>query len=240
MRRIGSTICCGLVFFGIAVMAHFAEAATRSQVKRIVVEESLRAGFPPSLAMAVAKAESDFDDTAESSAGARGVMQIMPKTGKSLYGVDPDELWDARLNAQLGIDYLKNLIRRYTGRWDIALSHYNGGSAVGDPSNPKIIPVTRTYVNKVLRLQRQYREEARSWAAELKNETGELAMIRAPYSKSEVGASRQQARHRHSRYVGRQDGGPSDFDFGNSIEARRRIARRYLDDFAPMAAGADG
>jgi soluble lytic murein transglycosylase-like protein len=233
-------ICCCLILLGGAAEATATEAATRSQVKRIVVEESLRAGFPPSLAMAVAKAESNFNDAVESSAGARGVMQIMPKTARDLYGVDRDELWDARLNVQLGIDYLESLIRRYRGRWDIALSHYNGGSAVGDPSDPKVIPATSAYVNKVLRLQRQYRAEARSWAAELKNGTGKLAMIRAPYSRSKGKAARVEPPRRHAQYVDRQSGGSSGSDFETTIEARRRIARRYLDDFAPMVIGSDG
>lgn len=240
MTRIGNVICCCLILLGGAAEATATEAATRAQVKRIVVEESLRAGFPPSLAMAVAKAESDFNDAVESSAGARGVMQIMPKTARDLYGVDRDELWDARLNVQLGIDYLESLIRRYRGRWDIALSHYNGGSAVGDPSDPKVIPATSAYVNKVLRLQRQYRAEARSWAAELKNGTGELAMIRAPYSRSEGKAARVEPPRRQARYVDRQGSGSNGSDFTKTIEARRRIARRFLDDFAPMVVGSDG
>lgn len=235
MTRIGVLICCGLILLGGA-----AEAATRAEVKRIVVEESLRAGFPPSLAMAVAKAESDFDDAARSSAGARGVMQIMPKTARDLYGVAPDELWDARLNVQLGIDYLESLIRRYNGRWEIALSHYNGGSAVGDPANPKVIPATSAYVNKVLRLQRKYRAEARSWAAELKGGTGELAMIRAPYARPEGKAARLEPLRRRRDYVGDRGVGPWDIDFVKTIEARRRIARRHLDDFAPMMIGSDG
>ncbi len=240
MTRTENVICYCLILLGGVAEATVAEAATRSQVKRIVVEESLRAGFPPSLAMAVAKAESDFNDAAESSAGARGVMQIMPKTARDLYGIDRDDLWDARLNVQLGIDYLESLIRRYRGQWDIALSHYNGGSAVGDPSDPRVIPATSAYVNKVLRLQRQYRAEAGSWAAELKNGTSELAMIRAPYSRSEGGAARVEPPRRQARYVDRQGGGSSRSDFETTIEARRRIARRFLDDFAPMVVGSDG
>jgi hypothetical protein len=239
MTRFGAAICCCLVFLG-AAPAGVAEAATRAQVKRIVVEESLRAGFPPSLAMAVAKAESDFNDAAESSAGARGVMQIMPATARSVYGVDPDELWDARLNVQLGIDFLEGLIRRYRGRWDIALSHYNGGSAVGDPANPRVIPATRAYVNKVLRLQRRYRAEARSWAAELKAGRSELAMIRRPYARPDAGEWRHRTARRPARYADQQGGGVDGFDFETSIEARRRIARRYLDDFAQMTVGFDG
>ncbi len=232
MTRIGTLICSCLILIGGA-----ANAATRGEVKRIVVEEALRAGFPPSLAMAVAKAESDFDAAAESSAGARGVMQIMPRTARDLYGVAPDELWDARLNVQLGIDYLESLIRRYHGRWEIALSHYNGGSAVGDPANPRIIPATSAYVNKVLRLQRRYRAEARSWAAELKVGRSALAMIRAPYTRS-AGPGRRTPRATDER---NPRGDMSwDADFGRAIEARRRIARRYLDDFAPLMNGSDG
>ena len=180
--------------------------------------------------MAVAKAESNFDAAAESRAGARGVMQIMPRTARDLYGVAPDELWDARLNVQLGIDYLESLIRRYHGRWDIALSHYNGGSAVGDPANPRVIPATSAYVNKVLRLQRRYRAEARSWASELKAGRGELATIRAPYARTRPVPGRPGPRGETSW----------DVDFGQSIEARRRQARRHLDDFAPLMIGSDG
>jgi soluble lytic murein transglycosylase-like protein len=229
-----------LAALGLAAKAPIAEAAGRSEVKRIIVEESLRAGFPPSLAMAVAKAESNFDDAAESSAGARGVMQIMPRTARDLYGVDPDELWDARLNVQLGIDFLESLVRRHKGRWDIALSHYNGGSAVGDPSNPRVIPATSAYVNKVLRLQRQYRAEARSWAAELKNGTGELAVIRAPYSRSEGRTAWLKPPRRHPGYGDHRVAGVGNIDLEKTIEARRRIARRYLDDFAPMMLESDG
>ena len=137
-----------------------AEAATRKEIKRIVVEEALQTNIPPSLALAVAKVESNFNAKAESSAGARGVMQIMPRTGRDLYGVKAEELWDARLNVKLGIDYLESLIERYGGRWDLALSHYNGGSKVGSPPNARVIPATRKYVKSVLGWQRKYERNA--------------------------------------------------------------------------------
>jgi hypothetical protein len=136
---------------------------TREEVRVMVVQEALRSEqVPPSLALAVAHAESHFDPTAESSAGARGVMQIMPATGKGEFGVDPDELWQPRLNIQLGITFLGDLIDRYDGRWDLALSYYNGGSRVGSGASAKVIPVTQSYVDKVLKLERRYADDAKT------------------------------------------------------------------------------
>ncbi|GHD63217.1 hypothetical protein GCM10017083_53140 [Thalassobaculum fulvum] len=129
----------------------------RAEIRRIVVQEALRSErVPPSLALAVAEAESNFDPGAESRAGARGVMQIMPATGRGEFGVEPDALWQPRLNVQLGIAFLDRLIGRYGDRWDLALSHYNGGSRVGSGAAARVIPATRGYVDKVLRLERRY------------------------------------------------------------------------------------
>ena len=61
--------------------------------------------MPPSLALAVAKIESDFQVRALSPTGARGVMQIMPATAESEFGIAADELWDAAINVRLGIEY---------------------------------------------------------------------------------------------------------------------------------------
>ncbi len=131
--------------------------AAREEIRRIVVQEALRSErVPPSLALAVAEAESNFDADAESPAGARGVMQIMPATGRGEFGVEPDALWQPRLNVQLGVAFLDRLIARYGERWDLALSHYNGGSRVGSGAAARVIPATRPYVDKVLRLERRY------------------------------------------------------------------------------------
>ena len=136
---------------------------TREEVRVMLVQEALRSEqVPPSLALAVAHAESHFDPTAESSAGARGVMQIMPATGRGEFGVEPHELWQPRLNIQLGIAFLGDLIDRYDGRWDLALSYYNGGSRVGSGAAAKVIPATQAYVDKVLKLERRYADDAKT------------------------------------------------------------------------------
>lgn len=139
-----------------------ASPADRDAIRRIVVQEALASRrVPPSLALAVAEAESDFTADAESPAGARGVMQIMPATGRGEFGESPEALWDPRLNARLGVAFLDRLIARYGDRWDLALSHYNGGSRVGSGGDARVIPETRAYVDKVLRLERRNaRDEA--------------------------------------------------------------------------------
>ena len=131
----------------------------RSEIKALVATEAADLGVSVPLALAVAHAESYFDPRAESSAGARGVMQIMPATALGEYGIDPDLLWDPRINVRLGLHFLGRLIRRYRGRVDLALSYYNGGSAVGRLPNARVIPATYGYVTRVQRLERRYRRQ---------------------------------------------------------------------------------
>ena len=56
------------------------------------------------------------------------------------FGVAADELWDARLNVRLGIDFLARLVERYDGRWDLALSHYNSGRVMGTGARASALP----------------------------------------------------------------------------------------------------
>ncbi len=136
------------------------EAATRAQVKTMVLEEARRNGtVPPSLALAVAKVESGFDERAESSVGARGVMQIMPKTARGEFNVSADRLWNPRLNIQVGIAYLEQLYHQYGRRWDLALSHYNGGTLKGKGSYAKPHSYTRQYVSSVLAWSRRFERD---------------------------------------------------------------------------------
>jgi len=131
----------------------------RAAMRALVAHEARAFGLPVDLALAVAKAESDFDPHALSHKGARGVMQIMPATAIGEYGIHPDLLWNPRINVRLGLHFLRRLIRRYRGRIDLALSYYNGGSAVGTWPRARVIPATAGYVRKVERLRRHYRRQ---------------------------------------------------------------------------------
>ena len=123
---------------------------------------------------AIARQESRFQVDAVSSAGARGLMQLMPATaketaGKIGIGYSKSRLTrDAEYNALLGSTYLKAQLERFAGSLVLAAAAYNagGGNAnkwirlFGDPRSEKIDPVvwvelipvleTRTYVKRVV------------------------------------------------------------------------------------------
>jgi len=136
---------------------------TRDQLQQMIVLEATRTNHvSPSIALAVAKIESGFRPHVVSSAGAVGVMQIMPRTGRDVFGLSRTELFDPAINIKAGVTFLDQLIEQYDGRIDLALSHYNGGSRVTAGSEPRIIPATRGYVLKVLAAAQAYQA---GWSA---------------------------------------------------------------------------
>ena len=148
---------------GMILVSGAVAALERSHIKRMVIEEAHNTRVPPSLALALAKVESDFLARALSPSGARGVMQIMPETARIEFGIDPDELWRPRLNIRLGIDMLERLIDRYGGNRELALSHYNGGALAKRDGWFEPHPHTRRYVEAVLRWAERYTDQAMVW-----------------------------------------------------------------------------
>lgn len=85
-------------------------------------EASVTYGIPTNIIQAQMQAESNFDQSAVSGAGAIGLMQLMPGTAAEL-GVDPN---DPRQNVMGGVKYLKQMYDA-TGNWRDALIAYNEG-----------------------------------------------------------------------------------------------------------------
>ena len=130
-------------------------------IQKFIVDEANRQRIDPALALAIAKVESDFNPSALSHAGAKGIMQIMPATAEGVFGISSDRLFDAKTNIELGVSFIKKLLARYDQRTDIALSHYNGGSAVQTQSGElTVIPATQKYVNKVLSAREHFKYKA--------------------------------------------------------------------------------
>ena len=93
----------------------------------VISEASQTHGVSFSLLKALIKTESDFNPRAVSSAGARGLMQLMPENIKILKIKNP---FDPRENIMGGTLYLKQLINRFNGKLPLALAAYNAGPGV--------------------------------------------------------------------------------------------------------------
>ncbi len=106
-----------------------------------------RISFP--LLKAMIKVESDFNPRAVSKAGAKGLMQIMPKNYPALNINDP---FNPRENIYGGTRYIKDLLSRYKGKLPLALAAYNAGpSAVDKYKKIPPYPETQNYVKNVMR-----------------------------------------------------------------------------------------
>jgi soluble lytic murein transglycosylase-like protein len=103
----------------------------RTRVARAIVEEAADAELDPVFILAVIGVESELDDTAVSSRGAQGLMQVRNATAmylgeKEQLGLGPKTVNDPALNVRVGIRYLHRLQRSF-GDLSLALVAYNAG-----------------------------------------------------------------------------------------------------------------
>src|SRR3954468_14901118 len=188
-RRIGAILGAALVT-GLAVALawpsfHHAvrEIALPLRHEDIIRQQARDKGLDPALIAAVIYAESRFRDGQTSQAGAEGLMQITPATAQMIArksgGVSftVRDLGTPQVNIAYGSWYLRYLMGRYAGNETFALATYNAGEGNVDrwigrarqrneDLTIEAIPFseTRTYVQRVLTAERQYRH---SYAREL-------------------------------------------------------------------------
>jgi soluble lytic murein transglycosylase-like protein len=128
--------------------------AERDAVRRLIVAEATAQGVPPGLALAVAWQESGWRQGVVSSAGAIGIMQLIPASGswvaESMLG-EPVDLYDAGSNVRAGVRLLAHYLDRYGGDRSLALAAYYQGQTAVDRHG--IYPVSRPYIASVLRLE---------------------------------------------------------------------------------------
>ncbi len=148
------------VFFPVSYASSIDEAAERH-------------GVDPHLVAAVIRCESGWSETAQSGAGAVGLMQLMPDTAKSIAGLglvdtatyDPNRLTDATTNIEYGTAYLAYLQSQLAER-DEVICAYNAGIGVvqgwqenagnGSFADAIAYPETREYLDSVNEAIRQY------------------------------------------------------------------------------------
>jgi len=166
--------------------------------KNMIIENG---GFPlidmhvpappePAFTHALIRQESLFNPDAESSVGARGLMQLMPRTAKDVakkVGVRYKEslLLDPGYNLKLGTIYVQEQIDHFNGSYILALAGYNAGAGrvhewigeFGDPRSPNVDPVdwvesipvqeTRNYVQRIIESLQIYRAKLAGGTAPL-------------------------------------------------------------------------
>jgi len=120
------------------------------RIDRIIDRVAKEQGVDATLVRAVIQVESGFEPRARSSAGAVGLMQVMPQTAKQ-YGVTGRRLYDPRANLEAGIKHLKSLLDHLP--LHLALAAYNAGEgAVQRFQGVPPYPETQKYVSTILAL----------------------------------------------------------------------------------------
>ena len=137
-----------------------------------IKEHASKYSINPAWAFAVTRRESSFMSDANSPAGAKGLMQVMPNTAKQLMrteGLSKTYLFNSTNNINLGTMYLRRLLDKHQGNQVLATAAYNAGPyrvkkwLEGDKEMPADVWIenipfkeTRNYVKSVLAYQQIY------------------------------------------------------------------------------------
>lgn len=156
------------------VPSHFVAMYYPLRYEKEIREYAEKRKLDPYLVMALVRQESAYNPDAKSSAGALGLMQIMPATGRELggrfyTGFNTGRLTNPEVNIELGTYYLRQVINLLDGNVELALAGYNGGpyrmrrlraAAKRKPLDEFIesIPMSesRNYVKRVTLLRSSY------------------------------------------------------------------------------------
>jgi soluble lytic murein transglycosylase len=179
-RRLGTVVALGAIALVLGVVALGVNQATRKlslplSNAEVIREQAAAKHLDPALVAAVIYAESKFEPH-PSTAGAQGLMQILPATAYYLAHLSggtrfhASDLATPRVNIAYGSYYLRYLLDHYHGNEMLAVAAYNGGLANVDSwvaranaagrelSVPAIpFPETREYVRRVMDAQHLYR-----------------------------------------------------------------------------------
>lgn len=138
----------------------------------IIYKEAKKNNIRPELVAAVVEAESRFKPTARSGAGAVGLMQLVPRTGKWMGAKD---LTNPAQNVAAGAKYLKYLSERFDGNETKIIAAYNAGE--GNVKRFGGVPPfkeTRKYLVKVRNYEQEYKNRVQNRIADV-TQTAQLS-----------------------------------------------------------------
>jgi hypothetical protein len=116
-------------------------------IDTIVQQAATRHSVDPNLVRAIVQVESNFNPQAVSRKGAIGLMQLMPRTAKSLNVSNP---YDPAQNVDAGVRHFKELLDSYGGDLQLSLAAYNAGqTAVHRSGGVPNYSETRNYVKRI-------------------------------------------------------------------------------------------
>jgi soluble lytic murein transglycosylase-like protein len=123
------------------------QAPSSEWIDNIVQQAAVKNAVDPNLVRAIIQVESNFNPHAVSRKGAIGLMQLMPRTARSLNVSNP---YDPAQNVDAGVRHFKELLDSYHGNLELSLAAYNAGAGAVHRSRgvPKY-PETRNYVKKI-------------------------------------------------------------------------------------------
>jgi soluble lytic murein transglycosylase-like protein len=123
----------------------------------IILRAAKHHEMDPALIKAIIMVESRYNPNAISKHGAKGLMQLMPRTARAL-GVE--DTFDAEQNVNGGVKYLKQLLDEFNDNLKFALAAYNAGSSkVRRYRGIPPIKATQNYVKKVFAYYQYYKNE---------------------------------------------------------------------------------
>lgn len=157
MRRLLGLFCLLGLLYGCSdagYLPYAPHALSPDVIQSLVNDASAREGVSAALVNAVVMAESAGNPSAISTAGAQGLMQLMPGTSAQCGVTNP---FDPEQNVDCGTRYLHDLLERYNNNVELAVAAYNAGpGAVDEYHGVPPYAETRAYVSRVLTAYRDY------------------------------------------------------------------------------------
>jgi hypothetical protein len=141
----------------------------------VIYKEAKKNDLRPELVAAVVQAESRFKPTARSGAGAVGLMQLVPRTGRWMGARD---LTNPAQNIAAGAKYLKYLNERFDGNETKVIAAYNAGE--GNVKRFDGVPPfreTRSYVQRVRGFEQDFQNRVDSRLADASGEVTEMVVL---------------------------------------------------------------